>query len=71
MATRTRKPLPDQLPASESRRFWDTAYAAAEKVVLLKMMRRGARFTPEGFAHMSAQLADAGLNERRRRFPRT
>lgn len=67
----SRKPLPDHLPGAEARQFWDTAYAAAEKVVLLKMMRRGARFTPEGFAHMSAQLADAGLAERRRRFPRS
>lgn len=70
MVARKRKSRPEPQPSRETRRFWDNAYTAAEPVVLLKMMKRGARFTPEGFAQLSAQLADSGLAERRRRFPR-
>ena len=65
----SRKPLPDQPLSREARRFWREAFGNAELPALL---RRGMkRIDPEGLAHLSAEYADAAVNEYRRRFPRS
>lgn len=71
MVSRKRKPLPDQTPSDEARQFWADVFTGMDKIVVLKLMRRGSRATPQGFMHLTAELADAALNEFRRRFPRS
>lgn len=68
MASRTRKPLPDQPPSPAMRKFWREAFLAAE---FPSVVRYGRRVSPLGLAHMSAEFADAALTEFRRRFPRS
>lgn len=70
MASRTRKPLPDQPPSAEARQFWVDVFTSTDKAVVLKLMKRGSRATPQGYMHLTAELADAALMEFRRRFPR-
>ena len=47
------------------RAFWRKAFTSAELSMLLK---QGARITPAGLAHLSAEYADAATREYRRRY---